>query len=187
MGAKRRAIWGPIPSILVLAPILVVLPLYTLHRQFCESEVKNAGLGRLYYSNLADFRFQRCHSLMFIRKYSSATPSAYFFDLYFIPSYDPKTNLPHPSEATILSYAKHLSEGIGYRTPGTREHAIADAWLFQKVQDIGQLCRQAVEKEPDRKLECTVWRQEGSGSHRCVDHHSFSLLIPNTFRSPYLH
>lgn len=123
MGAKRGAIWGPIPTFLVLAPILVILPLYTLHQQF-----------------------------------SLPVPNVH--------PYDPETNLPHPSETTILSYARYLSEDIGYRTPGTREHAIADAWLFQKVQDIGQLCRRAVEKEPGRKLECTLWRQEGSGSHR---------------------
>lgn len=105
--------------------------------------------------------------------------SASFLDR--IPSYDPETNLPHPSEATILSYAKYLSEDIGYRTPGTREHAMADAWLLQKVQDIGDLCRQAVEKEPIRKLECTVWRQEGSGSHRYVVHQpAFISICPST-------
>ncbi|KAI6102551.1 hypothetical protein EV401DRAFT_2023493 [Pisolithus croceorrhizus] len=65
-------------------------------------------------------------------------------------SYDPTTSLPHPSESTILSYAKYLSEDIGYRT----------------FQEIGQLCRHVVEKEPGRKLECNVWRQQGSGSHR---------------------
>lgn len=80
--------------------------------------------------------------------------------------YDPTTSLPHPSESTILFYAKYLSEDIGYRTPGTREHAQADAWWYDKVQEIGQLCRRAVEKEPGRKLECNVWRQQGSGSHR---------------------
>ncbi|KAG6333449.1 hypothetical protein ID866_5639 [Astraeus odoratus] len=67
--------------------------------------------------------------------------------------YDPVTKLAHPSEATILSYAKYLSEDIGYRTPGTREHAEADAWLYQKVQEIQELCQQAVGNEPDRKLE----------------------------------
>ncbi|KAI5980796.1 hypothetical protein EDD15DRAFT_2186218 [Pisolithus albus] len=81
-------------------------------------------------------------------------------------SYDPTTSLPHPSESTILFYAKYLSEDIGYRTPGTRQHAQADAWWYDKVQEIGELCRRAVEKEPGRKLECNVWRQQGSGSHR---------------------
>ncbi|KAI6096899.1 hypothetical protein EDD16DRAFT_1670945 [Pisolithus croceorrhizus] len=80
--------------------------------------------------------------------------------------YDPTTSLPHPSESTILFYAKYLSEDIGYRTVGTRQHAQADAWWYDKVQEIGQLCRRVVEKEPGRKLECNVWRQQGSGSHR---------------------
>ncbi|KAF8141333.1 hypothetical protein EV363DRAFT_1391803 [Boletus edulis] len=80
--------------------------------------------------------------------------------------YDPQTGLAHPSEATILSYAKYLSEDIGYRTPGTREHAEADAWMVRKAEEIRQLCEEFVNKEEGRKLECEVWRQEGSGSHR---------------------
>ncbi|KAG8221188.1 hypothetical protein J3R82DRAFT_2753 [Butyriboletus roseoflavus] len=80
--------------------------------------------------------------------------------------YNPQTGLPHPSEATILSYAKYLSEDIGYRTPGTREHAEADAWMVRKAEEIKQLCEEVVNKEKGRKLECEVWRQEGSGSHR---------------------
>lgn len=80
--------------------------------------------------------------------------------------YDPRTALPHPSETTILSYAKYLSEDIGYRIPGTHEHAVGDEWLLQKVLEITELCHKAVVKEPGRKLECTIWRQQGSGSHR---------------------
>ncbi|KAI9572020.1 hypothetical protein HD554DRAFT_2016273 [Boletus coccyginus] len=80
--------------------------------------------------------------------------------------YNPQTGLPHPSEATILSYAKYLSEDIGYRTPGTREHAEADAWMVHKAGEIKRLCDGVVNKENGRKLECEVWRQEGSGSHR---------------------
>ncbi|KIO07538.1 hypothetical protein M404DRAFT_997720 [Pisolithus tinctorius Marx 270] len=83
-----------------------------------------------------------------------------------IHPYDPTTSLPHPSESTILSYAKYLSEDIGYRTPGTRQHAQADTWWYHKVQEVEELCRRAIEKEPGRKLECNVWRQQGSGSHR---------------------
>ncbi|KAH0836908.1 hypothetical protein J3R83DRAFT_8723 [Lanmaoa asiatica] len=81
-------------------------------------------------------------------------------------AYDPKTGIPHPSENTILSYAKYLSEDIGYRTPGTREHAEADAWMVRKAEEIKRLCEEVVNNEKGRKLECEVWRQEGSGSHR---------------------
>ena len=82
--------------------------------------------------------------------------------------YHPQTGLLHPSEATILSYARYLSEEIGYRTPGTREHAEADVWMVRKAEEIKRLCEEVLNKEKGRKLECEVWRQEGSGSHRCV-------------------
>lgn len=108
---------------LVLAPIFLGAPLYTLYHQFLLPPPN-------------------------------------------VHPYDPITSLPHPSESTILSYAKYLSEDIGYRTPGTRQHAQADAWWYHKVQEIEQLCRRVVEKEPGRKLECNVWRQHGSGNHR---------------------
>ena len=81
---------------------------------------------------------------------------------------NPLTSLPQISEAQILSYAKHLSEDIGYRTVGTREHALGDAWMMQKAEELKQQCDEIVKSVPGRKLECEVWRQEGSGSHRYV-------------------
>ncbi|KAF8201539.1 hypothetical protein BJ912DRAFT_1019472 [Pholiota molesta] len=61
---------------------------------------------------------------------------------------------PSISEERILEVAKHLSEGIGYRTVGTYEHSLADKWMTAAAEQTG------------RKLECEVWRQEGSGNHR---------------------
>lgn len=78
------------------------------------------------------------------------------------------TSLPQISEAQILSYARHLSEDIGYRTVGTREHALGDAWMLEKAYELQKQCEEVVKTNPERKLECEVWRQEGSGSHRCV-------------------
>ncbi|KAG0704555.1 hypothetical protein DFH29DRAFT_910837 [Suillus ampliporus] len=83
-----------------------------------------------------------------------------------VDQYDPITSLPQLSETTILEYAKYLSEDIGYRTPGTREHALADAWMTQKAYQLKEECERVVAAQPGRKLECEVWRQEGSGSHR---------------------
>ncbi|KIJ65340.1 hypothetical protein HYDPIDRAFT_110370 [Hydnomerulius pinastri MD-312] len=123
MSPKSSRRWGPIRSMLALAPIFLGAPLYAVYHQF-----------------------------------TLPTPN--------VTPYDAQTLLPHPSEATILSYAKHLSEGIGYRTPGTREHAEADAWMVRKAEELKELCEEAVKKEKGRKLECEVWRQEGSGSHR---------------------
>ena len=77
-------------------------------------------------------------------------------------------SLPQLSEATILEYAKYLSEDIGYRTPGTREHALADEWMTKKAYQLKEECERVVAAQPGRKLQCEVWRQEGSGSHRYV-------------------
>ena len=79
---------------------------------------------------------------------------------------NPVTKLPQISEPRILSVAKTLSEDIGYRIVGTREHFLADRWMLQAAEHVKQNCERIV-NETGRKLECEVWRQEGSGSHRC--------------------
>ncbi|THH08417.1 hypothetical protein EW146_g8997 [Bondarzewia mesenterica] len=84
---------------------------------------------------------------------------------------NPVSRLPQLSETQILSYARYLSEDIGYRTVGTKEHALADKWLTDKVFEMKQECESIVNKAREdlgvkRRLECEVWRQEGSGSHR---------------------
>ncbi|TFK34083.1 hypothetical protein BDQ12DRAFT_690347, partial [Crucibulum laeve] len=78
---------------------------------------------------------------------------------------DPVTNLPQISESRILGFAKHLSEDIGYRTVGTLEHALADTWMVEKAEEVKKNCERVV-AATGKKLECEVWRQEGSGSHR---------------------
>ncbi|CCM00596.1 uncharacterized protein FIBRA_02632 [Fibroporia radiculosa] len=79
---------------------------------------------------------------------------------------NPITGLPQLSEARVLAYAKYLSEDIGYRTVGTREHALSDAWMVQQAEEFRSQCEDIVRAYPDRKLECEVWHQRGSGSHR---------------------
>jgi hypothetical protein len=91
---------------------------------------------------------------------------------------NPATSLPQISEAQILSYAKYLSEDIGYRTVGTREHALGDAWMYEKAEELQKECEAIVKAVPDRKLECEIWRQQGSGSHRYVPN---VLVYSNTF------
>lgn len=80
--------------------------------------------------------------------------------------FDSVTSLPQLSEAEVLSHSKYLSEDIGYRTVGTREHALGDAWMYEKAKELKRQCDEIIKKSPNRKLECEVWRQEGSGSHR---------------------
>ncbi|KAJ7639617.1 hypothetical protein DFH06DRAFT_1217545 [Mycena polygramma] len=75
------------------------------------------------------------------------------------------TGLPQISEARILGYAKYLSEEIGYRTVGTYEHALSDTWMVQEAEEAKRNCERVV-KETGRKLQCEVWRQQGSGTHR---------------------
>src|ERR1700722_13316745 len=82
---------------------------------------------------------------------------------------NPTTHLPQISESTILEYSKYLSEDIGYRTVGTREHALGDQWMVEQIERLkGDCDRIVAEIDGGRGLECEVWRQEGSGSHRCV-------------------
>jgi hypothetical protein len=84
-----------------------------------------------------------------------------------LATHDPVTGLPQISEARILGFAKHLSEDIGYRTVGTYEHALADTWMLEQAEELKRLCEQTVaESGGNRKLECEVWHQVGSGSHR---------------------
>jgi len=66
----------------------------------------------------------------------------------------------------MLSHAYHLSEEIGYRTVGTREHALGDKWALEQVEQLRDRCNEIVKQDRRRKLECEVWRQEGSGTHR---------------------
>ena len=72
--------------------------------------------------------------------------------------------------------AKYLSEDIGYRIVGSYEHALADDWMVDAAQMVQRNCERVV-LLMGRKLECEVWRQEGSGNHRCVLHiHNFDFV-----------
>ncbi|KZO92928.1 hypothetical protein CALVIDRAFT_540603 [Calocera viscosa TUFC12733] len=79
--------------------------------------------------------------------------------------YNNSTGAPQLSEHRMLDIARHLSEDIGYRTVGTREHALADGWMSEQLADLKTLC-DAEAAVDGRELECEVWRQEGSGKHR---------------------
>ncbi|KAJ3967803.1 hypothetical protein EV361DRAFT_1006474 [Lentinula raphanica] len=73
---------------------------------------------------------------------------------------------PQISETRILEVSRIISEDIGFRTPGTYEHALGEDWLWDQVKNIKDECEKIVEKSPHRHLECEIWRQKGSGSHR---------------------
>ncbi|KIY68442.1 hypothetical protein CYLTODRAFT_453504 [Cylindrobasidium torrendii FP15055 ss-10] len=64
------------------------------------------------------------------------------------------------SEARILETTRFLSEEIGFRTVGTREHAAADTWANDILQGLADQCKGR------EKIHCTFWRQQGDGNHR---------------------
>lgn len=76
------------------------------------------------------------------------------------------TGLPQISETAILQHSRYLSENIGYRTVGTREHALGDKYVLDEANKIKASCDDVLKMAPTRKLQCEVWRQEGSGTHR---------------------
>ncbi|KAG9119058.1 hypothetical protein FRC07_006114 [Ceratobasidium sp. 392] len=77
-----------------------------------------------------------------------------------------QTGFPQVSESQILAHVRALTEDIGFRTVGTKEHAQGDAWLLAQAEKLQEQCEEAVRRTAGRKLECEVWRQQGSGTHR---------------------
>jgi hypothetical protein len=96
-------------------------------------------------------------------------------------SVHPTTGLAQLSETQIIEYARYLSEDIGYRIVGTAEHAAGDAWMVTVATQLTDECN-ALARASGRKLECEVWRQEGSGSHRCV--HIFQASTGHPTNAP---
>ncbi|KAI0676099.1 hypothetical protein C8Q78DRAFT_369024 [Trametes maxima] len=115
--------WGPVRSLLVLAPIFIAAPFYSYRSHYALPEP-------------------------------------------VVDLVNPANSLPQISETQILQHAKYLSEDIGYRTVGTREHALGDAWVLQQAEALRTECETVVRAQSGRKLECEVWHQQGSGSHR---------------------
>ncbi|KAH8104338.1 hypothetical protein DFH11DRAFT_1883465 [Phellopilus nigrolimitatus] len=84
---------------------------------------------------------------------------------------------PQLSEHTVFAHTRHLSERIGFRTVGTRERVRADAWMLGQADALKALCDDAVRAEPGRQLECQVWHQQASSSHR------FDILGKRLYKS----
>ncbi|KAH9928451.1 uncharacterized protein BXZ73DRAFT_48526 [Epithele typhae] len=123
MSNAPRTRWGPVRSLLCLAPLFVLAPYYAYRQHYALPEPITELIN-------------------------------------------PSTSLPQISEAQILAHAKYLSEDIGYRTVGTAEHALGDAWMVAQAEKVRAQCDDAVRAVPGRKLECEVWHQRGSGHHR---------------------
>ena len=184
--------WGPIRSLLCLAPLLILVPWFSLRELYGNiSNLFSVSVTLRPYS----FSLQPFQSLLQSCDYaflSTAVPAFVTDDSVFL-SVNPETGLPQISETQILAYARHLSEDIGYRTVGTFEHALADKWMVNTAYEIQKECERLVREDPRRKLECEVWHQRGSGSHRCapmVDslEHSVTLVPINTiWRSQVRH
>jgi hypothetical protein len=75
------------------------------------------------------------------------------------------------AETAVLEKVRQLSEDIGYRTVGTREHLLGEQWMLKEAQALKAHCDELVRQSSPaapRHLECEVDRQEGSGTHRYV-------------------
>ncbi|KAJ7056182.1 hypothetical protein C8F01DRAFT_1029694 [Mycena amicta] len=109
-------------------------------------------------------------SLLALSPFLVAAPLIALQHIQYLPEpldavIDLSTGLPQISERIILNVAQHLSEDIGFRTVGTLEHALADRWMFGLAKEMVEKC-ETVARESGRKLQCEVWRQQGSGTHR---------------------
>ncbi|OCH96275.1 hypothetical protein OBBRIDRAFT_809204 [Obba rivulosa] len=123
MSASPSRRWGPIRSLLYLAPLLVGISYAALRENYALPEP-------------------------------------------VVDPINPITGLPQISEARILEYSRYLSEDIGYRTVGTREHALGDEWMVQQAEVMRAQCEEALRALPGRKLQCEIWHQRGDGYHR---------------------
>lgn len=80
----------------------------------------------------------------------------------------------HFSEVTALEHISVLSDKIGYRIVGTREHVQAEEWVesivkqyegwHRTVEDSGIEFNGTLDPRGDTQVE--VWTQIGDGSHR---------------------
>jgi hypothetical protein len=58
------------------------------------------------------------------------------------------------------------------------EHALADKWMVDTAYEVQKECERLVRADPgERKLECEVWHQQGSGTHRYVACRSLHKLF----------
>ena len=89
-----------------------------------------------------------------------------FKSFMIVSRFNAVSNTSQISETEILNHAQYLSEDIGFRTVGTREHALGDAWMLEQALEIKRFCDEAVKVTSERKMECEVDRQVGSGSQR---------------------
>ncbi|CCA75676.1 hypothetical protein PIIN_09666, partial [Serendipita indica DSM 11827] len=82
------------------------------------------------------------------------------------------TGKPQLSEARILSMVAELTDPykVGFRTVGSREHALGDAWAVDQVQGLTALCDHVKSRAKTRgdtvDIECEWDRQQGSGTHK---------------------
>ncbi|KAJ7202713.1 hypothetical protein B0H12DRAFT_1206341 [Mycena haematopus] len=146
--------WGLGRSLLALSPFLLLAPLIALKQHYSLPAPGNGFVRAQYCSGALLTPPDRKNAL---------------------------TNLPQISEARILGYAKYLSENIGYRTVGTFEHALADTWMVEQAEEAKRNCERVVSKETGRKLQCEVWRQQGSGTHR------FDMMGKRLYKSYRVH
>jgi hypothetical protein len=86
------------------------------------------------------------------------------------PSIDPKTGLPQISENPDQAPRVHPASFRGHLDtaplgPPNMPLRI-NKWVIYTAHEIQKECERLVRVDPGRQLECEVWHQQGSGSHR---------------------
>jgi hypothetical protein len=80
------------------------------------------------------------------------------------------TSPAHFSEVAALDHISVLSDKIGYRIVGTKQHVEAEEWLESIVKQYEGWHRTAVDGnatvDPRGDTQVEVWTQIGDGSHR---------------------
>lgn len=66
---------------------------------------------------------------------------------------------PQVSEVHINQHVQAL-EDIGYRVVGTEEAVRGEEYVYREMEKLDQIC------QASKVLECTLWMQQGDGSHQ---------------------
>lgn len=117
--------------------------------------------------------------ILFVLSFNFVLASVTLWSHYCLPT--PRTmrtatssSPAHFSEVTALEHISVLSDKIGYRIVGTKQHVEAEQWLesilkqyegwHRTVEDSGNELNGTLDPRGDTLVE--VWTQIGDGSHR---------------------
>lgn len=125
-------------------------------------------------ASISGASFSWSHLLLVIA-FNAVLMSATLWSHYHLPSPKPITvsslsSPAHFSEVAALDHISVLSDKIGYRIVGTKQHVEAEEWVESIVKQYEGWHRTAVDSnatvDPRGDTQVEVWTQIGDGSHR---------------------